>query len=133
MSTQALYPWRRVFKALFAHDHFHSQEHTALEYDSTGELRAATKLGIRLHECGCGWQEWHNSLSVLLEVLEDEMPVLPILPQDSRAYTGVSCLACSLNCSNFYQRAKQSLPPFQARSREQLHRLCSTLPGLCLK
>ena len=95
MSIQALYPWRRVFKALFAHDHFHGQEHTTLEQFSRGQLRAATKLGIRLHECGCEWQEWHKSLSVLLEVLEDEMPVLP---QNSRSYTGVSCMACLLSC-----------------------------------
>ena len=92
---QAIYPWRRVFKALFAHDHFQGQEHAAPEDDSTGQLRAATKLGIRLHECGCGWHEWHTSLSALLDVLEDEMPVLP---RSSRSYTGVSCLACWLSC-----------------------------------
>ena len=74
---QVMYPWRRVFKSLFAHDRSRGHVYTLREKDTKGRPIEVTKLGIRLHECGCEWQEWRKSLAVLLEVLEDEMPVLP--------------------------------------------------------
>ena len=72
-----MYPWRRVFKSLFAHDRSRGQVYTLRERDGKGEPVTITQLGIRLHECGAEWQEQRKLLSALLEMLEDEMPVLP--------------------------------------------------------
>ena len=72
-----MYPWRRVFKSLFAHDRSRGQVYTLRERDRKGQPITITQLGIRLHECGAEWQEQRRLLSALLEVLEDEMPVLP--------------------------------------------------------
>ena len=83
---QAMYPWRRIFRALFAHDRSQGREHTVLESGTGGVPQEATRLGVRLHECSCEWQEWRKSISALLEVLEDEMPGLPL------TCMGVSCL-----------------------------------------
>ena len=83
---QAVYPWRRIFRALFAHDRSQGQEHTAPESGVSGVPNEVTRLGTRLHECSCEWREWRKSLSALLEVLEDEMPGLPL------EHMGVSCI-----------------------------------------
>ena len=56
-----------------------------------------TQLGIRLAECGCEWLEWCKSLSVLLEVLEDEMPVLPAAGHEATLEVCLSCV--SAKCS----------------------------------
>ena len=66
-----------MFKSLFAHDRSRGQVYTLRERDGKGQPVTITQLGIRLHECGAEWQEQRRLLSALLEVLEDEMPVLP--------------------------------------------------------
>ena len=61
------------------------------------KLMQVTRLGMRLAECGCEWLEWRKSLSVFLEVLEDEMPVLPATQHETALEVCFSCV--SAKCS----------------------------------
>lgn len=86
-----MYPWRRVFKSLFAHDRSWGHVSTLRQLDAKGCPVEVTKLGIRLAAtCGQDWRQWQRSLAALLEVLEDEMPVLP--PEQAQADDKVSHL-----------------------------------------
>jgi hypothetical protein len=51
-----------------------------------------TRLGIRLAECDFEWLEWRKSLSMLLEILEDEMPVLSAAGNEGALKV---CFACA--------------------------------------
>ena len=43
-----------------------------------GRPAVVTQLGARLAASGADWASWAKSLAALLELLEDEMPTLPL-------------------------------------------------------
>lgn len=74
---KVMYPWRRIFKALFLHDRVHGQLYSLRQRDGRGFPVVVSRLGQRLRDSGADWHQWTKPLAGLLEVLEDEMPTLP--------------------------------------------------------
>ena len=77
--AQVMYPWRSMFRAMFRQD----RERGALyclraKTGADGRPLVVTQLGVRLAGSGADWASWAKSLAALLELLEDEMPTLPL-------------------------------------------------------
>jgi hypothetical protein len=91
--AQVMHPWRSIFRALFRQDQQRAQPRAALR--RRGRPAAATQLGARLAAAaGAEWHAWASSLAALLQVLPDEMPVLPPEHPCRRTDADVRCWSC---------------------------------------
>lgn len=92
-----MHPWRSIFRALFRQDQQRCLPRAQLRRrDRLGRPAGATQLGARLAAAaGADWHAWASSLAALLQVLPDEMPVLPSEHSYRPTDAHVRCWSCS--------------------------------------
>lgn len=86
--SQALYPWRAVFGAIFLHDRMMSARAGEKNDSLTG-----TRLGRRLAESRPSLYSWWGPLAASLDLPEAELPLLPGAA-DAAFTSRVSTLVC---------------------------------------